>query len=594
MKRTQSTPTEIAMRGLNGADTGREQQRAFALSLVISLAEEMRSYNDLALRSRVFARAADTVWDVDNLTARALFNRAWEAAVKGDAEAVTVNTKDKPPPAVMTLRRVSGKDLRLEVLSLVARRDRALAEELLAKSEDSSNREVEDANSKKVSPNGPDFQAGAKRLQLAGRLLADDQIEQALEVATPALDQVNSNSIGFLSALRRKNAEAADQRFALLLARAELDPLSDANTALGLSSYVFTPGLYVTFSADGSVRWTQPDEPTAAPNLPSALRNRFLQATGNILLRPLPLPEQDFTSSGGVGKSMAIKRLLPFFDQYAPDTATALRAQLTILGSGQAEKLIGDDNPLMRQGLAEEPSSIAVDKLQDRLDHARTSSERDRIYADAAVALATMGNDRARDFADKIDNSERRDHVRQYVDFELVRFAIRKKDAAEIARLARAGQLTHTQRSWAYLQASKLLANSQRPRSLELMGDAVDEARRTDADDPNRACLLIAAAKQFIVADSVRAWEVAGEAVKVANSIDKFSGENVELIFPMMTNNGLKFTNIGGEEFGLSGLLRLLTEDDLYRASDLARNFKNAAPRAVAVLAVARAVMEKK
>jgi hypothetical protein len=591
--------SEIAAPTLSEGDLLKAQRRAFAISLVTSLANEARSYRDLALRPRVLARAADTLWDVDNLTARVLFNQAWEAAEKGDAEEITVQTKDNPPPMVIALRRISGRDLRLEVLSLVARRDQNLAEEFLAKLKDASKREVEDSkaasNSKNVINNRSDSEAAAKRLQVARRLLEDDQIEQALAFAGPVLDQVNANAIGFLSALRRKNAEAADQRFAMLLVRAELDPSSDANTASGLSSYVFTPGLYATFSSDGGIRWTQLDEPAAPPNLPPALRNRFFQAAGSILLRPLPPPDQDFTSSGRVGKYTIIKRLLPLFDRYASDTAMALRAQLTSLASDQTRRPIGDDNPLLKQGLEpEETASNAFDELQDRLNHARTSRERDRIYADAAVALANQGDGRAREMADKVDDSERRVQVRQYVDFELVGFAIRKKDASEIARLAKAAQLTHTQRAWAYLQISRLLMDSQRQRALEFLNDATEEARRIDSSDPDRVCLLIAVATQVITADSVRAWEIVGEAVKVADSTDKFTGENVQITFPMMMKSGVKFTSIGGEEFGLSGLLRSLTEDDFYRASDLAKSFKNDAPRAVAILAIARVVLEKK
>jgi hypothetical protein len=57
-----------------------EQLPAFAVSLVISLATEARSYSDVALRPRVLARAADVIWDADNVNARALFKRAWEEA----------------------------------------------------------------------------------------------------------------------------------------------------------------------------------------------------------------------------------------------------------------------------------------------------------------------------------------------------------------------------------------------------------------------------------------------------------------------------------------------------------------------------------
>jgi hypothetical protein len=573
------------------------QRRAFAVTLVTSLADEARSYDDMALRARVLARAADTLWDADRDTARVLFRRAWEAAEKGDAEETTLKTNN-PPPMVVALRRISGRDLRSELLGLVGRRDSTLSEEFLAKLKDETTRELTESKSNASTRNTFDSwsvsEAMAKRLLLAARLLDDGQVERALEIAAPALNQVNAKSIDFLSTLRGKKTEIADQRFALLLARAEFDPSSDANTVSGLSSYAFTPSVYVTFSADGGARWSQPDEAVAPANLPAALRLRFFQVASTILLRPLPPPDQDFTSSGRTGKYMVIKRLLPLFDQYAPDIASALRAQLLALASDGNRKAMANDSPLLTKGLLPEATGdSAFESMQDRLDHAKSIRERDEIYSEAAAVLGNHGDSRAQDLADKIDNSDRRTEVRQYVDFELVRLAVLKKEASEVTRLAKAGQLTHTQRAWAYTQAARLLANSERSRSLQFLEEAAAEARRIDADKPDRALVLIGVAGQFVSADRVRAWEITREAVNSANLTGDFTGENVQLTFPLWTKTGPKFASIGGEDFGLSGVLRSLTKDDLYRSIDLAKDFKNDAPRAVAILAIASAMLDK-
>ena len=130
---------------INPVGLPEDERRTLAISLVISLADEARSYPDLALRPRVLARSADTLWNADNTTARALFRRAWEAAERGDAEEVTVKTKDNPPPMVIALRRSSGRDLRSEVLSLVARRDQTLGEEFLTKLKKENEREIDDS-----------------------------------------------------------------------------------------------------------------------------------------------------------------------------------------------------------------------------------------------------------------------------------------------------------------------------------------------------------------------------------------------------------------------------------------------------------------
>ena len=576
---------------ISDAESQESQRRTFAISLVTSLADEARNYHDRALRSHVLARAADTLWNADRDTARTLFRKAWEAAEKGDAEELTLKNLDGVPSTaaemVTALRRSSGYDLRADVLALAAQRDQSLGEEFLNKLKQDT-----DGDSSQNSNNSPE--AVSKQLNLASKLLDEGEIERALAFATPALNQVNANSIGFLSRLREKRPEAADQRFALLLARAEFDPSSDANTISGLSSYAFTPGFYITFNKDGSARWTQPEStaPLKTPNLPAPLLNKFFQVASAVLLRPLPPPDQDFTTSGPIGKYMVVKRLLPLFEQHVPDTAVALRSQLQASSDGPRGAL-SDERFSLTQGFqTDEPSGSMLERMQDKLDHARSSRERDLIYADVAAMLASQGDARAQDFAQKIEDSGRRAQVRRYVDFELVRFSIREKKPSEATRRAASDQLTYPQRAWAYIKTAQLLMGSERQSALELLEEAANQARRIEPEDPNRARLLIGVATQFFTVDRIRAWEIMGEVVKAANNSAKFSGENVELHFPFVTKSGLRITSVGGADFGLSGVLRSLAKDDLYRSIDLAKGFKNDAPRAVAVLAIASSVLE--
>ena len=571
------------------------QRRAFAISIVISLADETRKY-DGALRPRVLARAADILWNADSDTARTLFRRAWEAAEKGDAEGLTFKNPDGVPAMaaelVTALRRENGYDLRAEVLALAARCDQKLGEEFLKKLTQDKKEQKAGSSYQNSNDNSED---SLRRLNVATRLLDEGDIERALEFAAPALNQVTANSIGFLSKLREKRSGVADQRFALLLAQAELDPSSDANTVSGLSSYAFTPGFYVTFNRDGNARWIQPEQSTSAlrpPQLPALILNKFFQVGTTILLRPLPPPNQDFTTSGRIGKSMVIKRLLPLFEQHSPDAALALRTQLQALSTGPRSEL-NDESPLLKQGFQTDVTGSSVESMQERIDHAKSSRERDRIYADAAVTLASRSDNRAQEFAQKIEDPDRRAQVLRYVDFELVRFALLMKKFSQAIRLAASEHLSHSQRSWAFMQAARLIMDSGPQGALELLEKAANEAGRIEAEDPNRTRLLIAVASQIFSVDRVRAWEIMGEVVKAANNSERFNGENVELHFPFATKSGLRIISVGGADFGLSGALRSLAKDDLYRSIDLAKEFKNDAPRAIALLAVASSLLEK-
>ena len=567
------------------------QRRDFAISIVISLSTEARSYSDLTDRTRVLARSADVLWDADNPTARALFARAWEAAERGDSEEVTVKTRDKPPDMVIALRKMSGEDLRLEVLSLASRRDRTLGELFLSKLKSETERDSNNKNNE-----ARDVYSGSegasRRLQVASKLLSEGQVDQAREFARPALTEVNSRSLNFLSELRVKDPAAADQFFAALLTRSEFDPAADANTISGLSSYAFTPGFYVVFWSDGTSTWTQPDGPTAPPNLPPALRDRFFQVAASVLLRPSPPPDKDYTTCGPGGRMKVIVRLLPLFDQYAPDTATALRGQLQ---NNAGRSLLSSDSQLLSEGIKPEPSGPVLANIQDELDHAKTSAERDTINASAAVSLAPKGDKRARDFANSIDDSKLRDQIRHYVDFEFLKFAIQKKDAAEVARLGKSGELTHIERAWAYVRTARLLNESEHERAIYFLQQATDEARRIDAGDPNWAFALVAIANELVSADRARSWDLLNEAVKAANSTDQFFGDDTRSPKWSMvaTRRFTKFTRLPAEDFSLSRLLSSLSQDELERSVEVVKTFKYDATRANATLAIARAILDK-
>jgi hypothetical protein len=574
------------------ADALAAEQRTFAVSQLISLADEARSYSDLALRPRVLARVADTIWDADSDTARRIFRRAWEAAEAADSEELSKKIEDRELQMVAALRRAGGMDTRNEVLRTAARRDRALGEEFLAKLKDQTK---EDSGSRNSSGNNSEDLD--RRLRLARSLLDDNQVDQALAFAAPALNQVTRASISFLCVLRTKRADTADQRFVSMLALAELDPTSDANTVSLLSSYAFTPGYYITFSPSGNTTWSFGDDPTTPPDLPPVIRTAFFKVAANILLRPLPPPDQDSTSSGRRGKFLVINRLLPLFDQYAPDSAAALRSQLTALKTETGNRMPDPSQmgPSMNEGLkAKSSAGDILQRMQERLDHAKTSKERDAIFQDAASELADQGDLRAKDVADRIDATEMRNKTRAYVDFQLVRFAFKEKDPTEGVRLAKAGQLTHAERVWAYTQAARLLSKAKRSSVVDLLEEAIVEAERIEASDPDRASALFAVATQFVAIDSARVWEIIGAAVKAANGAEKFTGENVSIHnFPVALKTGGTFESTSEEDFGITKVLRLLAKDNLYRCMDVAKSFKKDRPRAVAIIAIAGATLEK-
>ena len=593
-KKAKPTTTPAAA---EDADAEAAQQRTVAISLVSTLADEARSFKDQTRRARVQARAADVLWDTDRERARELFRRAWEAAEIVDAESAKKRSEEMKrlessgEPVVVR----GGPDIRSEVLRLVAKRDRKLGEEFL-KALDEANEKQRNEAAADQRRNNPGAQLGvSQRLQLARRLVEDGEVERAIEFAAPALTAVTPDTIFFLSALREKNAQAADSAYTALMARAATDPTSDANTVSGLSSYLFTPFLYVTFEPGGGANQSRQRGPTPPPDVDQTLRTNFLKVAYQILMQPLAAPDQDRTTSGQTGKYLMIKRLLPLFEQYAADLAPGLRTQMTALASYVPSTFQQGENRAVTVGIQpESEKGDPAQRMQERLDRAKTSEERDAIYADYAVAFSDSGDPRGRDLVDKIENTELRKSVKAYTDFQLVQLAVRKKDVTEITRLVKSGDLTSIQKVWALTSAAKFVVANERSRATDLLDEALAESRRISASDPDRARALTAVAVGLAEIDRVRAWEILSDVVKAANGAEAYTGEDSRIGSVLRTKTMVVVSQSTAEDFDLLAVFRHLARADLLRAIQLAKTFTGEAPRAVATLAIARTVLEKR
>ena len=232
--------------------------------------------------------------------------------------------------------------------------------------------------------------------------------------------------------------------------------------------------------------------------------------------------------------------------------------------------------------------------MQERLDRATRSDDRDAIYADYAVALTANGDPRGRDLVDKIENTELRKSVKAYTDFEITDKAIEQKDVAEVMRMVKNGDLTSVQKVWALTSAAKLVTATERSRAVDILEQAAAEARRISGSDPDRARALTAVAVGFGELDRVRSWELLAEVVKAANGADAFTGEDSRISSRLQTKMMVVMNQASAPDFDLLALFRHLARADLLRAVQLAKTFTGEAPRAVATLAIARSVLEKR
>lgn len=598
-EKSKTTPGKNAAadaRAANDAEAERlvKERRANAQSLLISLAVDANTYSDQRVRARTQARIADALWEADAERGRTLFRRAWDAAEIADAEGQQRVQED-----IRQQQAKSGSggyvvasppEIRKEVLRLASRRDRLLGEEFLEKLKE------QEANGVKKRP-GPFERDGAvgQRLSLARELLAAGDMERAMQFAAPVLGSVSMSTLDFLTFLREKNPAAADERYAAMLSIAAASPQSDANTASLLSSYIFTPHLYVMFVEGGSSS-SLTSKTTPPIEIAPALRAAFFRTAGDILMRPLPQPGEEQANGAVASKYYVIKRMMPLFEQSGQqELAAGLRAQLEALSSMITEGQRQSQERTVREGIQpQQPAENREQSLLDRVDRAKTSAERDQLFYQLAMSRAESGDLKARDFADKIEDSELRHNVRAYVDASLAMRAVERNDAERALELARTGDLTHLQRVWIMTRAARLLVKTDRDRALQVLDDAMTEARRMDNSDADRPSAFFAVADALYAIDRVRGWDAASEAVKAANSAEAFTGEDGQMTLRMITKSSRSINQQSVPEFDVAGIFRTLAQDDYERTVALARVFEREAPRANAVLAIAQAIMENK
>jgi hypothetical protein len=572
------------------------ERRAQAQSLLISLAADAGNYNDQKLRARTQARIADALWEADPERSRALFRKAWDAAEIVDREGrQRMQDEIKQQQAKRGNAAVTGPpNVRGEVLRLAARRDRALGEELLAKLKIDQQQQATEASDKTRSNLFETPEAISQRLSLARQLLETD-VERSLQFADAALATITREGIDYLTYLREKDPTAADRRYASLLGRAAGSMQSDANTVSMLSSYLFTPHVFVAYSSGGAST-SQTGRSSPPPETTPELRAAFFRTAADILQRPLAPPGQDQSSSGVEGKYMVLKRMMPLFEQYASKEITELvRAQMEALTPLVSEGVRDRDDETMREGIRPQQKSEDREKtLLDQVERAKTSAERDALYLTLARLVGENGELRARDYIDKIDDADLRKNARAFIDAQLIFRAVDKKDAETILELVRTGELTHLQKTWALTQAARVLTKTDREKALSVIDDALTEARRIDGSDPDRPKALMAVANALLLSDRDKTWDAVYDAVKAANSAEGFTGEDGVLRIMLTTKSMASIRTSSAPDFDVNGVFRELARADYSRTVELARGFEREAPRASATIAIARAVLEEK
>lgn len=561
-------------------------RRDEAVSLLMSLVADSQEA-DTKSRSHLQAHAAHLLWKVDSVLARELFLKAWSAAEMADRK----DAQDQSGAESKGPNYISPRDARREVILLALQNDRLLGEELLARmsketkstaNNDRSDPVADQTQSSNLSPNELD------RLSVARELLEDGNSDQAEQLAGQTLYKTVIPSLRFLAELRERNQTAADKIYVSLLTQAQADPRADANVVSLLSSYVFSPDVYVRIGANGFPTVVQINRTSHAVDVSSDIRLAFLKTAAQILIKQTSDPASQRAAF------MIGTRLLPLFDQFTPSLANDVRTKLIQLSPSISPALkTFESTNKVRKGIGPADSETNnVEELVNQADLLTDGNARDRLFVRAAIIAAEHGDNKAEKIAQKVANEEIREHLREYVLMALAKSATDNKQIDRALELARSPELSAIERVWIYIQVTNLIGGKKKLEAADTLFEVLPIARKMETD-AEKAQVMTAFAVQLMKFKRELAKGYVEEAISISNKLDNFTGEETTFNVRIESSVGGWQATYGSPTFSLTGLFRELANEDFFQAINTADSLKSKQLRSEALLTIARSALSE-
>lgn len=490
-KRPANNAPETAPRSKNSTDLTEWK------ILLDNLAVETRTLEPEQERPLIIAELADAYWQIDKNQSKKLFKDAFDRAL-------SLPTAHKPGEITAT------------VLSIAARRDRALARSL-------TNRLIESQDQGSSS--------GGQALRLARDLLESDPglaVELAQAVAS---DGPSMSGLWFLFKLAEKDPAAAEKLYDVYLKRL-VTRNPDLSSVLWLAGYPLGYGeAYggsidpVSFTGFGGLR-----TPGLKPH-PTFAR-AYLQLAFASITDTLRRAATANNSDRDVLNSLALfsaAYLFPEVQRYLPNAEGAWSALYSQAQTGTpderraaVEKRVQSIFELRARTSNQSTDDYLSGDAEEKLELISKMPEgckRDQAYAEVAFNFGYSKKfSQARQMADQIGSISLRDNVLQFINYDIAGAAIDSGNLVEAAPLAEK-VAAKSQRALLFVRiAAKSVKSGDKSGALDLLNRARVLVR--DPGDPGlQAGVLLAVASVYVQFDPLEATVVMREAIKAVNHV---------------------------------------------------------------------------
>ncbi len=528
-------------------------------ALLIYLADQARSSDDLVFSVHAQVRAATLLWPYESDRARAMFRQAFESLTTGDADrGDSSNQRGSTTPRTKL-------QLRAELLNQIAARDPELVEELARKLVLPPDSGKDEGFSE--SDGAPAAAQG--RLDAVKRELFVSVALQIVELDPNRAMTLGQLSLGagpedpspfispnfprLLMLLGGVDRSLARLLFSSAVDRIERSPSCALADLEALSSYLASQGS----SASVSVGKNETE--------------RFLRLAFSRIMRYRERPPVEPAGQGSDGtprlddKSAIYfigRQLTEFFARYLPERLPQLKSRIADLTDATTPERLVESTPFEALG----PADVARQARETA-----EASERDALYARAALSWLAQGEaTEAQAAALRIASVATRDRV-------LTQIARRRTSEGRIEdAVAIAHRIEDRNTRLGVLVTSALasLARHDRIRAAELLTEAESEALKAEPSG-ERVQALLAVANSFASFDTVRAFEVMQSAIKGLNQV---------LLSPDSPSRPPGNDNL--YHLALEGTLSSLARADFDRALLLAQQLNSKDASIIAQLAV--------
>lgn len=577
------------------AQAVREKQALKLLDQTVAEAQSLRLPEN---HIRVQVVAADTLWTRDEARARSLFTEA-QGALTAMIAGVTNNDQQQYGAAAQVRR---------EMLTIVARRDPALALDILR-----ATRLPETAQA-----NNPyrrmDSDANMEFNLLA--LVAANDPKQALQKAEEMLSkgEYSGALANLLAQLQAKDKDAAAKLTDDVLKSLHSENLTTNMNARNLAFMMLRSGPQPTATTDQKVSATvntQANGQTTTPANNQASGQVLSEAAYRDLLdtlvsaalgvTPQPATTNARGGRGGFGPRGAfggqdmngmmllagVSSLLPQIDKYLPARSALVRQKLATVGlnTDQQANFRDQMNALSQQG--------SVDSLITAAAQVPPGMQ-NRLYQQAAMKAITEGNtDRARQIANDHLSGDARDQVLQAIERQQIIRAAQQGKMDEARQML--GRLqSDDERVEALLQLTNMLVQTGDKKPAQQLLDEARNIVTRHAENYQQLEAQLRVAHAYADLDPARGFEVLepgitqiNELLGAAALLNGFEGEyfkDGELPF----RGGSSLTGIITE---YAQELATLARVDFEDAQTTADKFQRLEPRLLAKLAIARGVL---